>query len=91
MEKIVSSHSVNSEINKILSINDDYMLFGGKHILLVMQIKGFNIIPNYQCDYNSIRDMVKVNQKGDFMLATKVNVGSAEGDIKFIKIDKVTF
>ena len=61
-EQIVCTLDLGDYINKILPLNDDYLLCGGDNILVVIQIKegGLTLINTLKY-YHDILDMVRVN------------------------------
>ena len=67
-------------ILKIVAINDDHLLCGGREILMVLRVSDFTVIVKEDTQ-SVIRDIVRVNKENEFALTT-TNKG-----IEFIKIE----
>ena len=69
-------------ILKIVAINDDHLLCGGREILMVLRVSDFTVIVKEDTQ-SDIIDIVRVNKENEFALTTK-------NEIEFIKIEAAT-
>lgn len=66
---IIKTIDASNSINKIIAINDDHLLCGGKEILMELRISEFTVIAK-QLNQFDIIDIVRVNKENEFALAT---------------------
>ena len=81
--KIIKTIDASNSITKIVAINDDHLLCGGLHILMVLRVSDFTVIVK-ENTISDIIDIVRVNKENEFALAT------ADKGIEFIKIEAAT-
>ena len=80
---IIKTIAVSNWIWKIVAINDDDLLCGGREILMVLRVSDFTVIVKEQTQ-SFIIDIVRVNKENEFALITMFN------GIEFIKIEAAT-
>ena len=80
---IIKTIDASYNIFKIVAINDDHLLCGGKSILMVLRVSDFTVIVKENTK-SWIWDIVRVNKENEFALTT-VTTG-----IEFIKIEEAT-
>ena len=79
---IIKTIDASDMIIKIVAINDDHLLCGGREILMVLRVSDFTVIVKEDTQ-SLITDIVRVNKENEFALTTWTG-------IEFIKIEAAT-